>query len=50
MRNSESIKEIISRRAKDREKIQEAMKIQDTLRKKSDKNSTEIIREWRDSK
>ncbi len=34
MANSETLEEIISHRVKDREKIREAMEIQDQLRKK----------------
>lgn len=48
MVNESSFKDIITHRVKDKEKILEAMKIQDELRRETDtKDSTEIIREWR---
>ena len=43
------IKEVIEHRARDYGSIMEAIKMQDRLRKKvKGKESTEIIREWRD--
>lgn len=51
MVNESTVKEIISHRIKDKEKILEAMKIQDELRRKTDtKESTEVIREWREAR
>ncbi len=48
MVNKSTVKDIIAHRVKDKEKILEAMKIQDELRRKTDtKESTEIIRDWR---
>ena len=45
------IKELVEHRAKDYETIMLALRIQDKLRKKmGDKESTEIIREWRDKR
>ena len=43
------IKELIEHRARDYGCIMEAIKVQDKLRKRVEgKESTEIIREWRD--
>ena len=51
MVNASDVKEIISHRVKDKEKILEAMKVQDELRRKSDEQeSTKIIRKWRDAR
>ena len=50
MENDSKVKDIIAHRVKNKDKILEAMKIQDDLRRKTDtKESIEIIREWRRS-
>jgi len=51
MVNESKVKDIIAHRVKNKEKILEAMKIQDDLRRKTDtKESTEIIRKWREAR
>lgn len=51
MVNEGTVKDIIAHRVKDKEKILEAMKIQDELRRKTEtKESTKIIREWREAR
>ena len=51
MVNDSKVKDIHAHSVKNKEKILEAMKIQDDLRRKTDtKESTEIIREWREAR
>ena len=47
----EGIKELIIHRAKDYQSILSAIRVQDSLRRKvSGKETTDIIREWRDNR
>ena len=51
MEGAADIREIIEHRARDYNRILEAIRIQDAIRKKAGgKKSEDMIREWRDSR